>query len=253
MAVPTTQWDETAPAGASNISQGDDSIRLMKTQLREVIAVDHEMTSTQTASTGGQHIQVTLQEQADLGTGAVDACILGSQTVDGKGELVYSDEDDNDIQITDTGNVNAAALGGVYAVDDLAAVAAILEHVYPVGCIFTAGVSTNPATLLGIGTWSALESVFIVGKDSSGTFDTLDATGGAETVKLSAAESGLPEHTHTYDQPEDSDGGGSGEQEAQDINGGTATSGVVGGAAEAASAHENLPPYVVKYVWQRAS
>ena len=46
MAVPTTQWSETTPAGNDNISSGDDRMREMKTQVREVVAVDHEFTST---------------------------------------------------------------------------------------------------------------------------------------------------------------------------------------------------------------
>jgi hypothetical protein len=51
---------------------------------------------------------VTLQEQADLGTGDTGVPILGAQTVDGKAELVFTDEDDNDIQITSSGNIDGS-------------------------------------------------------------------------------------------------------------------------------------------------
>jgi hypothetical protein len=108
MTVPTTSWDETAPAGSTAISAGDNRIREMKTQIREVIDVDHDFPSSGQDAGNGQHKQVTLQEQANLGTGAVNATILGSQTVGGKGELMYTDEDDNDIQVTSGGSLGAA-------------------------------------------------------------------------------------------------------------------------------------------------
>lgn len=101
--IPTVSWDETNPAGTQDISLGDDRIRELKTQIREVINVDHDFPSTGQAADNGQHKQVTLQEQADLGTGAAGATILGSQTSGGKGELFYVDEDDNDIQLTKGG------------------------------------------------------------------------------------------------------------------------------------------------------
>lgn len=110
MAVPTASWDESSPAGTDPISAGDNAIRLLKTQIREVINVDHDFPSTGNATDNGQHKKVTLQEQADLGTGAVGTTILGSQTVGGKGELVYTDEDDNDIQLTSAGKINAVRL-----------------------------------------------------------------------------------------------------------------------------------------------
>ena len=43
-------WDETSPAGSSNISLGDDRIREMKTTIRE--ALDDEHTSLVDAPTG---------------------------------------------------------------------------------------------------------------------------------------------------------------------------------------------------------
>ena len=99
--IPGQSWNENAPAGSDNVSSGDDRIREMKTQIREVIDVDHDFPSSGNAADNGQHKKVTLQEQANLGAGTVGTTILGNQTVGGKGELVYTDEDDNDVQITD--------------------------------------------------------------------------------------------------------------------------------------------------------
>ena len=253
MGVPTTTWDETAPAGSANISQGDNRIRELKTQLREVIAVDHEMTSIQSAATGGQHKKMTLQTTANLGTGASSASILGVQGTAASGQLVWTTEADSDIVVCNTTGVNAPSITGVYAAANVAAIATMMNLIYPVGIVITLGVSTNPGTLLGVGTWAAITGTVIVGKAAAGTFNTLDATGGAETVKLTSAESGVPAHTHI----ERVNGGGSGgvvptyvaQAVASAIDSGTATK--ANTAADAASAHTNLQPYIVKYVWQR--
>ena len=256
MTVPATTWSETTPAGSDNIAQGDDRIRELKAQVREIIAVDHEMTSTQSAATGGQHKQVTLQEQADLGTGAVGATILGNQTVSGEGELVYTDEGDTDVQITSLGKLNAAALGGVYgapaAVADLVN---ILPYIYPVGSVYTnAAVSTNPATLFGFGTWVAIEGECVVGLVAGGYFDTLGSVPeGAATVKLTGGESGTSAHTHDITTSQVAAGSSN---LVAGYNTRTADQTVTAGAlasteADADDAHNNIQPSYVCYVWRR--
>lgn len=108
MSVPTTaNWDESTPAGSSYINTGDERIREMKAQVREIMEIDHDFPSSATAT--GYHKKVTLQEQANLGTGAVGTTILGSQTVSGRGELVYTNEDDTDIQLTSGAYMGSAS------------------------------------------------------------------------------------------------------------------------------------------------
>lgn len=110
MTIPTVALDETSPAGSQAISLGDNRIREFKTQVREIMGVDHKYESSGQDADMGKHNQISLLEQADLGTGAVGKTLLGSQTVSGKGELVYTDEDDNDIQITSGGVLLAGTL-----------------------------------------------------------------------------------------------------------------------------------------------
>lgn len=68
---------------------------------------------------------------------------------------------------------------------------------FPVGAVFLAVVSTNPATLLGYGTWAAFGAGrMLVGLDAADAdFDTAEETGGAKTHTLTVAE--MPAHTHT--------------------------------------------------------
>ena len=89
-------------------------------------------------------------------------------------------------------------------------VTAALQAVYPVGSIYiNAGSSTNPATLLGFGTWEAFGAgKVLVGLNGSDTdFDTLEETGGAKTVSAAGSISGtvggtalteaqMPKHYH---------------------------------------------------------
>lgn len=122
----------------------------------------------------------------------------------------------------------------------------LLALLMPVGYVLTLGVSTNPATLFGFGTWAAIEGRVIVGIDASQTeFDTLNETGGAKTHTLVSGE--MPAHTHTVGIENVANAGGSVGSRAF-YGGSTATSSAGGGAA-----HNNLQPYIVKYCWERTA
>lgn len=70
---------------------------------------------------------------------------------------------------------------------------------FPVGSVFIAVVATNPATLLGYGTWIAFAAGrVLVGIDPGDPdFDTVRETRGAKTHQLSIGE--MPAHTHVQD------------------------------------------------------
>ena len=87
------------------------------------------------------------------------------------------------------------------------------SEAFPVGSVYIGVVSTNPGTLLGYGTWSAIGAGrVLVGLDSGDTdFDTVEETGGAKTVASSAQtfagtalgthqHAAEAAHTHTYTQ-----------------------------------------------------
>jgi len=248
MTVPTTSWDENSPAGSQSILLGDNRIREMKTQVREVIDADHKFESSGTDADNGKHNQVSLIEAADIGSGAEGLPILGAQTINGKAELLFSDEDDNDIQITKAG-VKYPSQSTV-----LADWSTIMELIYPVGSVVTLGVSTNPGTLYGVGTWTAITGTVVVGIAGSGTFDTLDGTGGAETHTLTTAELAAHAHVEMTSQRDNGDAGHDGTNVAG-CNNPYSNANAPQSTASAGSgdAHNNLQPYIVKYVWQRTS
>lgn len=254
MTIPTTSWSETSPAGSDALNQGDNRIRELKTQIREVIDVDHQFNSSGQDAANGKHNKCSFIEAADIGTGASGLPILGAQTVSSKPELVYTDEDNNDIQITSAGKLHAPSLGGVYPAANVAALATMLNLIYPVGIVVTLGVSTNPNTLFGIGTWTAIAGRVIVGIDAGQTeFDTLDETGGAKTVTLTGAQSGLPAHTVSVPGKSGGAVGTTANFPRADTLALDGNISVSVNAADAAEAHSNLQPYIVKYVWQRTA
>jgi len=138
-------------------------------------------------------------------------------------------------------------------------ISSFLRAAYPIGSVYISVVSTSPATLFGFGTWSAFGAgKTLVGLDSGNTaFDTVEETGGAETVTLTSAQSGVPAHTHPITRPGLSSGGdlffpGYGNEASSNP---IATNNITGSntAANAASAHTNLQPYIVTYMWKRTA
>ena len=125
--------------------------------------------------------------------------------------------------------------------------------VYPVGAFYFSASSDNPATLFG-GTWAQIKDTFIL---AAGTKYKAGTTGGEATHLLTAQE--MPNHYH-----DEYLGNGGGDSSAPSgYSGWTSvsyisdktwwaklakTSGVGGGAA-----HNNMPPYLAAYVWQRTA
>ena len=136
----------------------------------------------------------------------------------------------------------------------------VLEnYIYPVGSIyFNMLVSTNPATLLGFGTWAAYaEGRVLVGFQSSGTFDALDESLGAETSTTGSHVlhiDEVPAHTHTYsrmvsetDSTSGGDSHGSGAYATQ------TSSSTGGGGGHTHGSTPTLLPSKTLYIWKRTA
>jgi hypothetical protein len=62
MAIPTVAWNEEIPNSASPIIQGDNRIREMKTQIREIFEEEHIMESGGNGSDWGYHGTLTIMK-----------------------------------------------------------------------------------------------------------------------------------------------------------------------------------------------
>ena len=92
--------------------------------------------------------------------------------------------------------------GGLYAADGATGIerrVMMMTSMWPVGSVFFTVQTTNPASLLGFGTWVRFgEGRTLVGQNSGDVdFDTAEEVGGEKTVTLTTAQ--LPVHNHTQD------------------------------------------------------
>ena len=162
-------------------------------------------------------------------------------------------------------------------------IAGILSRAWPVGSVFTSVVSTDPATLLGFGTWAALApGRVLVGINAADSdFDTAEEVGGAKTVTLTATE--MPAHTHVQNShnhtqdahthnflPRSATTGsvssivtgtldtsstisGSNQPHVQSATATNQAATAVNQSTGGGAAHTNLQPYLVVYFWKRTA
>ena len=224
------------PAAGDPVNEGDDHIRLVKSTVKATFPnISGAVTST--------HTELNLLDGVTANTtelNYVDVATLGTAEAS-KAITADANKDITGIRnLTMTGTLTIGSN-----------TAATLQAVYPVGSIYiNASVSTNPATLLGFGTWTAFGAGRVmVGLDSGDSnFDTAQETGGSKTHTLTTAE--LPSHTHTVSIPSSENGGSSNDHALfpdSTSSGETFTTAATGSG----SAHNILQPYIVVYMWRR--
>lgn len=133
-------------------------------------------------------------------------------------------------------------------VDAVGSAGDALSHM-PVGYVYISTSSTSPQELFG-GTWQRLEDVFLL---AAGTAYAAGTTGGEAAHALTVDE--LPSHTH----PQSVVGARSGtgttyvSWNASNLTGSTATSYSSTYSAGGGAAHNNMPPYLAVYAWERTA
>lgn len=147
-------------------------------------------------------------------------------------------------------------------------VQAALASLYPVGSIYiNATSSTNPATLLGFGTWTAFGAGRVmVGLDASNAaFDTAEETGGsADAITVSHTHS-ISDSGHSHTEGSHSEFGstsstGSGLTSNDGANNlgkryltSTSTTGITIDSSGSSGTNANLQPYIVVRMWKRTA
>ena len=139
-------------------------------------------------------IRTAVNSKADTNGNSGEDFAVNNATVAGILTIPTASAGTNTTQAASTAFVTTAVAAVSKAV--------INGHTYPVGSIYTSVVATNPATLLGVGTWAAFGAgKVMIGIDSGDTdFDTVEETGGAKTDSHTLTTSEIPSHTHTIQQ-----------------------------------------------------
>ena len=201
-------------------------------------------------------------------SGTVKAFVIGN----GTSNTSRSDAFTVDVD----GNVEAAgaAKASSYYINN----SSIFDIIYPVGSIYMSVNSTDPGTLMAGTQWQRITGRFLLAATdggSSGASQAAGNTGGAATVTLTAAQSGLRAHSHgagtnqaflRYNQGTVSSGvsersvasGASGNYKAPVVNNANVDWNYISATAskdaeDATSAHNNMPPYLAVYVWKRTA
>lgn len=133
---------------------------------------------------GNGHLILTTYNGTLIDAGPVLGTVPdASDTIKGIVELATNAE-----AITGTDTVRAITPAALKAaLDDL-----LQTKLFPVGSYYTSDLNTNPAIILGFGTWTAVADQMLIGAGSSFTAGT---TGGSITHTIDTAN--LPPHTHS--------------------------------------------------------
>jgi len=142
-----------------------------------------------------------------------------------------------------------------------------LQRAYPVGSIYISVSDADPKDLFGFGTWEQIKDRFLLGVGSR----SAGSTGGEEQHTLTVAE--MPKHKHALRRPQwfgwdgtlgmstqfSSDSGaifgqsglGNVYETAADWGDNGVAAGIISNGSDLP--HNNMPPYLTVYMWQRIS
>ena len=139
---------------------------------------------------------------------------------------------------------NSQTHGRVYA--PVSQLASVIDSIYPVGSIYMTLDTLDPNTQWAGTTWVRLEDRFLLG--ASSTY-AANSQGGEATHTLTVQE--MPSHTHSVRGKSIAAGSGSGtafrlEPDKTAWVGSTTSNG-------SNQPHNNMPPYLAVYMWQRTA
>jgi len=237
--------DALADSNAAKVISGDD--------------FQTEFETVQTAVNSKANLNGSSSEDFAINSGTVAGTldVTGVTTLGGNPTTTTQSAGNNTTRIATTAFVTTAVGNATVTAAEVNAL------VYPVGSIYTATVSTNPNTLLGVGTWAAFGAGRVMAGFDSGdeAYNVNGFEGGAATVdagtsgSTTLSTSQMPAHTHTHDRTDNAGGGvkisGSGGG-----SGGTWTSSSTGGGSghtHTTPSHSLLQPYIVVYIWERTA
>ena len=137
----------------------------------------------------------------------------------------------------------------------------VLQSVFPVGAIYTSyNVSTDPATVLGFGTWTAIQGKVLAAYQSGDSdFGTAGGTGGSKDAVVVEHNHGItdPGHNHTVTTSNTSTIASG---NAIPLNylyttrtTSTSTTGITINNEGVSGTGKNLQPYVTVHMWRRTA
>lgn len=191
----------------------------------------------------------------NIATAIATKADLASPSLTGSPTAPTQSSGDNSTKLATTAFVTAAITTGIAAA-------------YPVGSIYiNASNSTNPATLLGFGTWTAFGAgrVLVGFNASDPLFDAAEETGGSKDAVVVShshtANVNDPGHSHVISQIAANQDGlglvttGSSPSSPPEPSTDSNTTGISVSISATGSSgtNANLPPYITVYMWKRTA
>ena len=205
---------------------------------------------TASSSTNSTQIATTAFTQAAIVAGITAKAPLASPALTGTPTAPTASASTNTTQVATTAYTTAAVAALVIPAVTAAVVNALA---YPVGAIYTSIVSTNPATTLGVGTWTAFSAGRVMLGHGGGY--TAGDTGGYTTDSHTLTLNEIPSHVHGYTGV---NGTGNPDGSSDSVTAGHVYSyprqselDYEGGGA--AHSHDIMQPYIVVYFWKRTA
>lgn len=260
----TRDWSNAIPIDHSKFKDQPGAVRDLRVDLEDRLSeILYGFTAGETKK------GIKLGRFHTIGTGSpaaadTDTVVINARTYNGKVELFSIDDAGNELRLGARGNhlpndywfkaLNYAGSASVNLLkidtgNKVQLSTQMLDAIWPIGSVYISVINTSPATLFG-GTWVAFGAgKTLVGLDSGDAdFDTAEETGGEKTHTLTTAE--MPAHQHNLNLHS---GGGTpfiGAYGSPTItNQGSCNVDSAGGGG----AHNNLPPYIVVYMWKRTA
>ena len=248
-----TTTEKTKLAGLYNYNDTEVKADISALQNGKVDKVTGKQLSTEDYTTAEKNKLAGLSNYDDS---QVQADISALQT------RATNIETKNTEQDTAIANAQSLAENALSVANGAVKTADLLNKVYPVGAIYMSVNDTTPASFLG-GTWEQLEDRFLLG---CGNTYTPGLTGGEATHKLTVNE--MPSHTHRVwsGTGKTSNSAGLGYNYCYSIGGcdndTTSKSWMSKTGAKSqpllentggGSAHNNMPPYLVVFMWKRTA
>ena len=106
-------WDYDSPLGSTSANTIDTSVQDFKKSLGERLNNDHHFESYNSSVndlSAGDHRIVTMYNSETVSSGTANTGIIHVEDVNSKAELMYMDEDSNDVQITGGGRLGGDTL-----------------------------------------------------------------------------------------------------------------------------------------------
>ncbi len=241
-----TENTNTAIANANNATENANNAAAQIDGLTVSAVKGDDAGAAVSVVDGVKHIFFTLPkgDKGDIGpTGSVDNLSINGKPV-ASGDITLTPEDVGALPSGGTA-ADASKLGGKTWEE-------LMLAIYPVGSIYMAANSVSPQTLFG-GEWEQLKDRFLLGAGDTYANGNM---GGAAAVSLTASQ--IAEHTHKLSlvNPDGTDGSKSTSYIQYGYSGEGNTFYSNANAMDSAGGgepHDNMPPYLVVYMWKRVS